>query len=99
MTIRQRIPDGITREDVERAIREFDTGAGHHFGPSRGYDLVFEGRRYPPKAILALAAGRLAGRVLEPTEFAGGKQSKCFKVLTGLGFEISEKGAVNSGGV
>jgi NAD(P)-dependent dehydrogenase (short-subunit alcohol dehydrogenase family) len=36
------------------------------------YDLVFEGHRYPPKAVVGLAAERLAGRVLDPGDFSGG---------------------------
>lgn len=47
---RQGIPDGISREDVEQSIRDFVADVGHNFGPSTRYDLVFEGKRYPPKA-------------------------------------------------
>jgi hypothetical protein len=85
------IPDGITREDVIEAIQDSNAGVEHSFGPSTFYDLIHDGERYPPKAILGLAARRLAGRTLEPNEFSGGQGSKCFKVLEGLGFEIVEK--------
>ena len=87
----QGIPDGITREDVEQAIKDFESGVENGFGPSTTYDLISGGRRYPPKAILGLAARRVAGRTLGPNEFSGGDDSRCFKVLRGLGFEIVEK--------
>jgi hypothetical protein len=87
----QGIPDSIAREDVEQAIIDFDRGVEHDFGPSTTYDLLFQGRRYPPKAILGLGARRVAGRTLGPNEFSGGQDSRCFKVLRDLGFEIVEK--------
>lgn len=86
------IPDGITRDDVLQAIADFDTGVEHAFAPSTGYDLVYNGKRYPPKAILGLAARRLAGRTLTPYDFKGGEGSRCFRVLRSLGFEVSPKG-------
>ena len=85
------IPPGITREDVEKAIREFEAGAEHGFGPSTFYDLLYEDQRYPPKAILGLAARRLADRVLRPDEFIGGEKSQCFSVLRSLGLVIVPK--------
>jgi len=42
-------PDGITREDVIEAIADFREGVAHGCAPSTKYDLVFEGRPYPPK--------------------------------------------------
>ena len=36
------IPPGITREDVEKAIREFEAGVEHGFGPSTFYDLAIK---------------------------------------------------------
>jgi 5-methylcytosine-specific restriction enzyme A len=85
------IPDGISREDLLSAIRDFDAGAPHAFGASTVYDLLFEGRRYPPKAIVGLAAERHLGRPLQTTEFRGGLGTKCFRVLEGCGFEVVRK--------
>jgi putative restriction endonuclease len=85
------IPDGITREDVLAAIQKLDAGVEHGFGPSLKYDLIFEGRRYPPKAVLGLAAERLAGRVLDPSEFTGGESSKSTRILRDLGFDVAPK--------
>jgi hypothetical protein len=65
----------------------------HHFGDSTGYDLIESGKRYPPKAVLGLAARRLLGKPLGPYDFKGGEQSQCFRVLRGLGFTIEKKPA------
>jgi len=85
------IPDGITRDDVLGALKRIDAGVEHGFGPSLKYDLVFEGRRYPPKAVLGLAAERLAGRILDPSEFTGGESSKSTRILRDLGFVVEGK--------
>ena len=86
------IPDGITRTDVLDALRDLDQDEPHEFGPSTGYDLLFEGKRYPPKAVVGLAARRLrGGRKLIPREFSGGIDSKCFRVLEGVGFVVVSK--------
>ena len=85
------IPDGITQDDVLSAIRDLDRGEPHGFGPSTHYDLLHEGKRFPPKAVVGLAAMRLRGRALTPAEFSGGLESKCFRVLKTLGFVIESK--------
>lgn len=87
------IPNGITRDDVLSAIARIDTGVDHRFGPSLKYDLVVEGRRYAPKAVIGLAAERLAGRVLAPADFSGGNDSKSTKILRDLGFVVAQKAA------
>ncbi len=59
------IPDGITSEDVRSAIADYAAGVVRHsFHKSEKYDILFEGGRYPPKAILGIAAilpSRLTG--------------------------------------
>ena len=87
------VPDGITREDVLEALRDLDAGLDHGAGQSRLYDVLFEGRRYPPKAVVGLAARRVLGRALAHNEFPAGKGTKCFRLLESLGFEIVEKEA------
>lgn len=89
------IPNGITRDDVLRAISDIDQGHVNDFGNSTTYDLIHEGRRYAPKEVMGLAAQRVLGRTLKPNEFSGGKSSKCFKVLKSLGFNIERKPGVS----
>ena len=83
-----RIPDGITREHILKAVEDFDAGAKHSFADSTRYDVLHNGRRYPPKAIVGLAARYVLGAPLEPSDFSGGKSSTCFRVLQSRGFEI-----------
>ena len=85
------LPDGISRDHLLAAIRQFDDGVAHRFADSTGYDVLFEERRYPPKAIVGLAARLLTGEDLGPEDFSGGRGSKCFGVLQRCGFEIVEK--------
>lgn len=88
--------DRVARNHVERAIREYDRmGAEpflteHGFGPSTTYDLVADGRRYPPKAILGTAYELATGHRLDPVDFEGGK-SGAVRVLGKLGFTVEPK--------
>jgi 5-methylcytosine-specific restriction protein A len=63
------IPKGITREHVEQAIRQLEDGIEHPFGVSVGYDLHYEGKTYPPKAVVGLAGALATGTPLGPTNF------------------------------
>lgn len=90
------LPDSLSRDHVLEAIRRFDAGDQHRFADSTGYDLVFNGRRYPPKAIAGLAALAAGGAELGPEDFSGGVGSKCFRLLQQAGFEITDK-SVDSG--
>lgn len=88
--------NGITADDVRTALRDLDKGVQHEFGESTGYDLLEDGKRYPPKAVVGLACRRLLGRALGPYDFKGGLESRCFKVLAKLDFEVVPKVAVTS---
>ena len=86
----------VTHADVVRAIKEYDRlgperfFSEHGFGPSRTYELVWDHRRYPHKAILGTAYELATGQRLGPGEFEGGK-SGAVAVLTKLGFTINNK--------
>ena len=86
----------VTRGDVLRAIQEYDRlGPGgffaeHGFGPTTTYDLVWDERRYPPKAILGTAYELATGQRLASGDFEGGK-SGAVAVLRKLGFTIQDK--------
>jgi hypothetical protein len=88
--------DRVTRDDVVRAIREYDRlgpeqfFADHGFGPTTTYDLVWDEARYPPKAILGTAYELATGERLESTDFEGGK-SGAVAVLGKLGFTVQHK--------
>jgi hypothetical protein len=94
----ENVRDQITREDILEAIAALDRGEPHTFGPSTFYDLLEGGRRYPPKAVVGLAARRALGRPLRPDEFSGGQESWAFRLLRELGFTIVDKERRSSGG-
>jgi hypothetical protein len=59
---RSTIPDGITRDDILRALDALDKGTvEHEFHDPERYDLVHNGRRYAPKAVLGVAARPVTG--------------------------------------
>ena len=82
---------GIEREHVLKAIEDLDRGAEHAFHESTKYDLVHEGRRYPPKAVYGLAAKHAAGVTLAPEDFSAGLESTCFRTLRRAGFPVMAK--------
>jgi hypothetical protein len=85
--------DRVTRDDVLRAMREYDRlgperfFSEHGFGQSRSYELVWQERHYPHKAILGTAYELATGRRLAPDDFEGGK-SGAVRVLGKLGFTV-----------
>jgi hypothetical protein len=81
----------ITREDILGAIAALDRAEPNAFGPSTFYDLLEGGRRYPPKAVVGLAARRALGRPLRPDEFSGGQESWAFRLLRERGFKVVDK--------
>ena len=86
----------IARDDVVRAIKEYDRlgperfFSEHGFGPSRSYELVWDERHYPHKAILGTAYEFATGDRLGSSDFEGGKTG-AVKVLGQLGFTVQEK--------
>ena len=88
--------DNVTDAHVARAIQEYDRlgperfFAEHGFAPTTTYDLVWEERRYPPKAILGTAYEFATGQRLDPGDFEGGKTG-AVAVLGKLGFTVQHK--------
>jgi hypothetical protein len=88
--------DSVTREHVMRAVHEYDKlgpdrfFADHGFAPTTTYDLVVNGHRYPPKAILGTAYEFATGKRLASSDFEGGKAG-AVRVLENLGFTVKEK--------
>ena len=88
--------DHVTRADVLRAIEEYDRlgperfFSEHGFALTTTYELAWEGRRYPPKAILGTAYELAMGQRLGSSDFEGGKTG-AVRVLGQLGFTVQEK--------
>ena len=93
--------DQVTRADVLRGIKEYDRlgpegfFSAHGFAPATTYDLVWEERRYPPKAILGTAYELATGQCLGSGDFEGGKAG-AVAVLAKLGFDIRHKSRPSS---
>ena len=89
--------DKVAHADVLRAIQEYDRlgperfFSAHGFAPTTTYDLVWDKRRYPPKAILGTAYEFATGQRLGSSDFEGGKTG-AVRVLGHLGFVVKEKG-------
>ena len=88
--------DKVTNADVLRAIGEYDRlgpqqfFAEHGFAPTTTYDLIWEKRAYPPKAMLGTAYEFAVGERLASGDFEGGK-SGAVKVLGALGFTVEPR--------
>ena len=88
--------DRVTHADVLRAIKEYDElgperfFSAHGFAPTTTYDLVWDERLYPPKAILGTAYEFATGQRLASGDFEGGKTG-AVKVLEELGFTIQPR--------
>lgn len=80
----------ITRSSVLSAIREIDQHGVPKRRQSVRFDLLVNGKRYPPKYVIALSHRYAKGRELDPQEHSGGDQSN--SLLTKLGFQIVGKG-------
>ena len=86
----------VNRSDVLRALKEYDQLGPEQFFSQRGfaptttYDLVWEERRYPPKAILGAAYEIATGERLVSGDFEGGKTG-AVKVLRQIGFTVQAR--------
>jgi hypothetical protein len=87
--------DEVSRDDVMRAIQEYDRlgpdqfFAQHGFAPTTTYELVWNDRSYPPKALLGTAYEFATGRRLASGDFEGGKVG-AVRVLGKLGFTVQQ---------
>lgn len=82
----------VQRGHVERALADLAAGqvpAG--FRDSTTYDVIHQGRPYPPKQLIALAYRYATGKAITGDDFGGGEGTACFRRLRELGFLITEK--------
>jgi hypothetical protein len=87
--------DSVSRDDVMRAIQEYDRlgpeqfFAQHGFAPTTTYELIWNDRSYPPKAVLGTAYEFATGQRLASGDFEGGKAG-AVRVLGKLGFTVQQ---------
>ena len=80
------IPKNIRKEHVIKAIDKIRRVGFPKNRSSRKYSLKHNDRYYPPKYVISLANNYINDRMLEPSEFGGGRETNGF--LQRLGFEI-----------
>jgi DNA polymerase III delta prime subunit len=88
------IPKNIEHEHVIQAIGEIDRSGIRYHRESVRYNLVYQGKPYPPKYVVSIANKYANGRELEPSEFNSGPETNDF--LKALGFNISDSGVGNN---
>ncbi len=90
------IPKSVTRDRLLDALRHIDRDGVPRGRESRGYDLVHDGRSYPPKYVVALAIEAVTGRAADLEAFGGGEETNTF--LHGHGFTVVAKGEARATG-
>ena len=80
------IPSLLTRAHVGAAVARIDRDGVPPRRESTKFQLVVDGRCYPPKYVISLAVAGATGRELRPKEFSAGKETN--GVLQALGFTI-----------
>ena len=85
------IPKNIKKEHLEKAIAEIDKDGIRKGRHSSTYDLIHNGKSYPPKLVLSIANRYANGTELDSNDFGGGKDTPAFELLKAEGFEIVPK--------
>lgn len=81
----------IGRADLLCALAEFDRAPPPGYKASTNFELVHEGRSYPPRAVFALAAKRVMGRLPAPDELQALIGGSLFRTLRSLGFSVGPR--------
>lgn len=79
-------PEKIKKEHVLKAIELIDSGK-YEVSASTGYDVVINGKKYPPKELMRFAHEQATGEYL--WNLSGGNPTN--KYLEAMGFEIVNK--------
>lgn len=86
----QRIPPEINRDHVILALKEIDEKHWDKENDSIKYDLIFNGKRYPPKIVVKYANKYANGELFDVSKFSGGEDTTN-KFFRALEFEIDFK--------
>ncbi|MBO0161558.1 HNH endonuclease [Vibrio alginolyticus] len=87
------LADHLTESHILNAIAKYHKlhETVETYDESTTYDLVFDNKLYPPKAIFGLAMSELLGMQVKSSHFSAGLRSANFLTLERLGFEIRLK--------
>ncbi|OJA90461.1 GTPase [Burkholderia ubonensis] len=89
--------ESVTAEHIRLALQEIDQEGVPKDAESTGYDLLYNGKRYPPKLVLSLAVKHATGEPLDRATFSGGEASSAFRLLRRLDFEVEAKDESSDG--
>jgi hypothetical protein len=96
MKINLQSPELINDKDIKLAARYWtQNGEFRDYKKSTKYDVLIDGKRYPPKAICGIAFENATGRVLSSMDFHGAKDGPWHTRLRALGFKIVLKNLVH----
>ncbi len=85
------LPENIRPEHIVQAIHKIEKEGIPPQAHSSTYDVLYEGKRFPPKLVLSYANIFANGVALNRNEFEGGIGTPCFKILEENGFTIVTK--------
>lgn len=88
------LPDGILKKHVLSAINALGNGLPFPAGAPTRWQVLHEGKRYPPKAVVGAAAFFAFGWPLDVKEFSSGEgRRQAVGYLRELGFRVVPKGS------
>ena len=83
--------ENVKEEHILKGIKDYEKlGLPEGYGPSSTYDIHYNGKTYPPKAIIAYANIHASGKEIIG-DFNGGIGTDCFKAIERAGFIIKQK--------
>ncbi len=82
------IPSNIKREHIIKAIKDIEKYGVPKGRASRRFQLVLNGKPFPPKYVVSVANKYANRGELDPSEFSGGKETNSF--LESRGFKVEE---------
>jgi 5-methylcytosine-specific restriction protein A len=83
------IPQNISCQHILQAIAEIREDGVPPHRESKGYDLIHEGRCYPPKYVISLANRYANGEEWPYARFLGGAEANAF--LRAQGFIVRRR--------
>lgn len=85
----------VQKHDIFEGIKAFEEkGLPNGFGPSTSYNLIYQDKTYPPKAVMAYARHFATGELIV-NDFIGGAETECFSTLEKFGFDVRHKDVIN----
>lgn len=86
-------PEKVLKSHVREAAKIWRKEGGFlNFKNSTRYDVIIDGKPYPPKAISSIAHQLATEQILRADEFGGSKEGIWHRRLKTLGFQIQVKG-------